>query len=364
MTVDFNFVPQFSDGPIREIPRYVFGNCNQATCNEYSPDTLVKLREQAKKITTTTLKILLRVIKKEEEFTKKSEEYDWIYGLDRIEQELLQKEGPIEEYLSVEMVRKINGWLSRMAAETPGKLRGRYINWSKGDITDPLEKMCMVFFQTLVKEQYGDDYFYSITQPGAKLQPHFVKASWLKSKIKLYQRNDLEIEFFVHNEEHKKTNVDVARLDVDKAVDELVKQQGNKNGKIDVIRWLQQKFYFFLPPREIPRELERVVGELKNPELHPIEKAAKIWYEIVRIHISHEANKRTGKAIASAILLSHGYLPPEIGPELTDEYIDALRNSFESEKGPEEFYRFLVREIVQTQEKYAFLVDEAQAASN
>jgi hypothetical protein len=45
--IDLNQIPPFSSQPIRTVPLYVFGNCNQVTCNKYHPDQLKHLREKA-----------------------------------------------------------------------------------------------------------------------------------------------------------------------------------------------------------------------------------------------------------------------------------------------------------------------------
>lgn len=90
------------------------------------------------------------------------------------------------------------------------------------------------------------------------------------------------------------------------------------------------------------------LSEMKDP----IEQAAFIWWEIVRIHISSDANKRTGKALASIILLQNGYLPPLITQEDEDLYIDTFINNFDKKDGFENFKQFVVNMIIKTQEHF------------
>lgn len=72
----------------------------------------------------------------------------------------------------------------------------------------------------------------------------------------------------------------------------------------------------------------------------------------MRIHISHEANKRTGKALGSVILLQHGYLPPLITKEYEKQYVDVLKYSFKNpnrEEGFNSFLKFIIEMILRTQ---------------
>ncbi len=97
--------------------------------------------------------------------------------------------------------------------------------------------------------------------------------------------------------------------------------------------------------------MQKVLEELKYIE-HPIARAAYLWFQIVKIHPWHEANKRTGKALASLILLQHGYLPPLITKEDEPRYRQVFLKNFDKPNGHRAFISYIAELIVKTQEKF------------
>ena len=83
-----------------------------------------------------------------------------------------------------------------------------------------------------------------------------------------------------------------------------------KFGYIDVKHWSDKRIYAYCEPEEVEELLTQSIRINSRSALHPIEQAAHIWLDIMRINPFNEANKRTAKAIATFILLKHGYLPP------------------------------------------------------
>lgn len=140
--------------------------------------------------------------------------------------------------------------------------------------------------------------------------------------------------------------------------------QGRNGNELDIICWLEEACHYFPSPENISEELETSIKAVQREKLHPIEKACRIWYDIVRIHISHEANKRSGKALGSIILLSNGYLPPKIGKESTEEYVKLLSDGFEQDDGFERFVSFIAGKITETHAVYADQISEHKLCSN
>ena len=77
----------------------------------------------------------------------------------------------------------------------------------------------------------------------------------------------------------------------------------------------------------IESRLRQALEHCSSERLHPIEQAAHLWLDLVRIHPFNGAHKRTGKALASFILLKHGYLPPLITEEDVELYTKILIES-------------------------------------
>jgi hypothetical protein len=58
------------------------------------------------------------------------------------------------------------------------------------------------------------------------------------------------------------------------------------------------------------RELRNIVIEtLRDETLHPVVKAAKLYQDIVTLHVFGNANGRTARLVANMVLMSHGYPP-------------------------------------------------------
>ena len=98
----------------------------------------------------------------------------------------------------------------------------------------------------------------------------------------------------------------------------------HREGYIDSGFWIYKRIYAFCSPEEILPNLTEALKDLTTSSLHPIEKAARIWLNIVRIHPFNGAHKRTGKALASRILLEAGYLPPVLTRKDVEEYTNVL----------------------------------------
>lgn len=287
------------------------------------------------------------------QFIKKGEEFDWLYGLDVLEAEFLSGDNPkpLEEMFKVETVMRYNGLFSRLANDCPGEFRKKDIVWAKRDL-DINEQLASCYFDVEFTKQVGLTSCEFFNREN-KRRVCLVKKSWLSRRHQQVQVEGYEVggtdktKKFLREHWHE--------INIPVAMDEWLKEQ-NRTTKLDLIEWLKRRYHYFPLVSTLPEDLERSLIPLKEvKEMHPIEKACRIWFDIVRIHISHEANKRTGKALASVILLKHGYLPPKIKKEDEREYLDALQLGIEEKDGHLRLIDFVAKNILRTQQEYAHL---------
>lgn len=342
-------------GPIKEIPKYVFENCNQVTCNDYKDFYLKALREKTKSIKAHELTKLCKG--DEAQYIKKGEEFDWIYGLDALEDELMKSTSPeqfLETILKVERIMDYNALFSRFSNDAPGAFRERNIRWALYDM-DPNEALATSALELELETHYGKEWFSNIPQWVHDKKEHVVKSTWINRQWNLYKNHPQSISFT--DEKSKKWfQENKQKIDIPKAAEEWIKKQGREDGKLDIFKWLNERYHWFPPATTLKQDLSNSLARVvEAKDMHPIEKACRVWFDIVRIHISHEANKRTGKAIASAILLSYGYLPPKIKKEDEKEYLEAFKKGFLEPDGHLRLMEFVTKNIKRTQEEYVLI---------
>lgn len=360
-------VPRFKDGPIGKIPMHVFENCNQATCNNYTPERLAFLRERSKVLTPEALREECRAsatdageVKKL--FDKKGEEYDWIYALDTIEGEFCgtgDRERMLESLLKVETIMRYNGLFSRFANENPGAFRKKNIQWAKHPLDVHVLLAATIFDAEFEQKMGMDPHHFVVSKKKPPKKGCLVKKSWIRMNFSRLLR---EIEkgttqMQVESEETKKfLKEHWHEINIDQAATEWIAEQQRDDDKLDLLEWFKTRYHYFplvsTLEDDLKASLERVRG---NKEMHPIEKACLVWFDIVRIHISHEANKRTGKGVASVMLLDSGYLPPKIGKEDEKEFLDVFKKALEEENGHFRLAQFVAKMIIKTQREYADL---------
>jgi prophage maintenance system killer protein len=336
VTVDVKNVKPFSSQAFDHIPQYVYENCNQGTKHTWSAEYFKKLKEAVKKLTKEKLR---EKHQNEQDFIKNAESYDWINGLNYIEDKYLKK----QLKLSIAAIQKINGCLSRLIEGNDGAFRVQPIVWPKRNTTNT-----EVFFYDYLQRYVGD-----ITQ-GTDPNLRYLKneKQKLTNKIATQQIVQLLLLYKLNPEAINSPNK--IELEPAKAFvweQESAKFPNHKPGTIDTQHWLSERYHLFPPPENIQSELAMVLKKIDRIK-NPIEAAARLWYEIVRIHPWHEANKRTGKALASLFLLQKGYLPPLITAEHEKEYVQTLQQGFEKEDGHVQFIQLIAQLIDETQNKF------------
>lgn len=346
--VDLNLIPKL-DHPLREIPQYVFENCNQVTCNNYKVEFLSMLREKVKVITKTDLRRMLP--NNEAALVKKQEEFDWIYGLDYLESTYLKKDDYLNkpEAFTVEEVIYINGLFSRFSNSNPGKFRDKSVVWSKGDGT-PNDVIVRTVLQGKMHQEKGEEWLGELSAVDSPCEPVWIEKTFFRNILLHYQKNPEELQFTT-----EKAREIFNRGKIDPTiVDQWAEQFGDKKKrKINATKWMQHSQHFFPHHAKIPHLLQDVLNQISSPDMHPIAKASLLWLKIVEIHISFEANKRSGKALASLILLAYGYLPPKIDKVSGSEYVDVMKEALASNDGHIKFTNYIAKKIQETHAEYA-----------
>ncbi len=126
-------------------------------------------------------------------------------------------------------------------------------------------------------------------------------------------------------------------------------------GMIDCAYWLNTRIHTFSRPEDIDRFLTQALHNMNRPGMTPIEAAARIWIDIIRIHPFNTANKRTARMIASMLLFSRGYLAPIFRPNLhADAYkqLVIMNASLENEHEYDAFVQFIAQLVKDTQKEY------------
>lgn len=336
-SLPYTNIPRLSEQPIRQIPKYVFENCNQATCNTYLPQFLDVLKERVKELKPNELLKMCGGDKKK--FEKKGEEFDWINGLDQLEKEFGNEPSNLPNLLTSETVMRYNGIFSRFSNDSPGEYRKKDIVWKRREL-DINEETAAALYDTVFRDQTNltqHEYFNSSLKKKC-----IIPQAWAHKKYCQMEKAGMEIQA------NEVTKQKMKHLDLLGAARLWSAAQGRNDKKIDVVQWFKVRYHYFPLVSTLKEDLENSLESIKSQESHPIEKACRIWLDIVRIHISHEANKRTGKAFASVILLSHGYLPPKIGKDEEKEYLAVLQRGIESEEGRIEFTQFIMKVMTNT----------------
>ena len=309
-------IAPYASVPFKHIPKYIYENCNQVTKHSFTREVLDNMKLKVQNLCSVELN---KKFKDPKAYEKFAELYDWIYGLYYLEQTYLNNNQNLIETLNIEEIKNINGRFSRLIAENPGEFRKVGIAWKIKHL-NPTEQVLMAFF-----DQHAYDLLPIISEDG------FIDSHVVKRELEYYKKNPFLVEGDL-----KVSDINPNEVDSWLKEQEIKNNQNNKSKKkyrtkkLNLVQWLEEREHKFPPAELIAEQLNQALVKLKDMK-DPIEQAAFIWWEMVRIHISHEANKRTGKALASIILLQNGYLPPLITAEDEKEYIETFIQGFDRE---------------------------------
>jgi hypothetical protein len=323
--VDLESIKPVQIEPFNLIPQYLYENPNQVTKHKWSLANFQKLK---KAVPTITKKQLKQKFQDPEAYKKAAEGYDWIYALSLLERDYLSK--PIDA-ITVQTLKQINGALTRFTEISAGEFRKAIASWK----TKPLTPAEHIFYY------YLDAQIESVQQNSTVLDYDAAKNSISVKSI---------IELLKHYQENRGIlcpNL-VGEIDCLEPISWAL--AGGNPVAIYLEKWFNARIFVFPTPEQIEPTISKAIGLLQTSMGNPIKKAALLWYWIVKIHPWSEANKRTGRAIASLILLQHGYLPPLITQEEEQEYVKLFVDGFaDEEHGLNNFVQFIARQIIKTQ---------------
>jgi hypothetical protein len=336
VTVDVNDIQPFSTSPLSIVPHYLYENCNQVTRYTWTPEHIKKLKSAVK---TITKKKLEAKYKDQQELIKNAEVYDWIHALNLIETEYLSKD--IKAF-SLEDLKKINGRITRLVVGNQGELRDRSIVWRKRDLSVTEEIFIHYYSEHIQDLLHNRDRYLKLD--------HVTKELAIKDLMKWATVLNGPTWKLIDPQTGKIGKVDTQEIETWEQEDAV--RPNHTAGRMNWLEWEKSRLHIFPLPNEIEPQLKSALKLIQDAQFHPIEAAARIWYEIVRIHPWGEANKRTGRAVASLILLKHGYLPPLITKENASRYQKILLEGFEKEDGHVPFIHFIAELVAKTQQEY------------
>ncbi len=330
------------------VPQYVYANCTQVTYLQWSAELFKRLKAAVPSMTKE--KILKKIeednqrAKKsppsyeiEEELTNKIECYDWIHGMNLIENLLREK-----KKIDRATLQKINAALTRMTElsegqEKPGDFRKMQTWWKKKEMTVPEEVLFYALNadRTMLLEQNHPFLHYDSKNDTCDFEG-------IKNLLEYAEQISDRLP-----PQYKNMPVEQAAT----ALDRWKQEQASDGQVLKIQPWLNNRMHFFPTFEGIEKQLEEALLNFEKFD-HPVARAAYLMYEVVRIHPWHEANKRTGRAVAALYLLGHGYLPPLITKEHAKDFKPVFIDNFDKEDGFKEFIKFFAQRVEETQNRF------------
>ncbi len=352
--------------PFTQVPKLVFANPPYVE--------LILTDENCSKIRTaadaSTKQKILNLVKRvepdldeeaiEARCVEKARNYDWIHAMN-----LVHAHQVIKSEIDIPFVRALNSRLTRLTADKPGAFRAHHKarDRSKLDEEETIfnlyinrDKKSLCFFKNL-----GNNHIREFCESVDALlndndrylrvvERRYVSTESIKDLFIQLNRP----ENILMNEDtvslHK---LNLSTVDEWERQDQSGNQDKHRPGFIDLIYWITTRKLEICLPQNICAHLYLVLQLHARSSLHPIEKAAHLWLDVIRQQPFLDANKRTAKALANIVLLEHGYLPPVLLKNDIELYKEVLKKSFDPEKGYELFTQFVARMVKRTQDDYA-----------
>ncbi len=337
--------------PFTQVPLCVYANCNQYTCHTWNDKVFDAFKKRAKETTKgqhyqalLEAKQAMPAQAKEliEKFDLKGELFDWIHGVDLVETKYLKDKRP----LTVEDCKAINAAVTRlcMEVENPGDFRTDSSHWAKRTLTFT-EQVFQAYFSAHVERIRRNE------DPLLHRHGRFLYVANLRH---FYEYLITEKKFLASVARFKESYTKDPVIDFEE-IEQWVALQKHlpdyKEGMLDGTAWETMMIHYFPEADQINGLLAKALQESMKFS-HPIAQAAYIWYSIIAIHPFCEAHKRTGKLLASIILLRNGYLPPVITQEDAERYTHICIEAFDKKDGYIDFIAFCAELIKKTQEQY------------
>ena len=352
--------------PFTQVPKLVFANPPYVELI-LTDENCSKIRSAAD---ASTKQKILNLVKRvehdldegaiEARCIEKARNYDWIHAMNLVHAHLL-----IKSEIDVPFVRELNSRLTRLTADKPGAFRAHHKarDRSKLDEEETIfnlyinrDKRSLCFFKNLgnnhIREfcESVDALLNDNDRYVRVVERRYVSTESIKDLFIQLNRP----ENILMNEDtvslHK---LNLSTVDEWERQDKSGNQDKHRPGFIDLIYWIKMRKLEICLPQNICAHLYLVLQLHARSSLHPIEKAAHLWLDVIREQPFCGANKRTAKALANMVLLEHGYLPPVLLKNDIELYKEVLKKSLDPEKGYELFTQFVARMVKRTQDDYA-----------
>lgn len=97
------------------------------------------------------------------------------------------------------------------------------------------------------------------------------------------------------------------------------------------VRLVNGEIFHYASPEETPARmndlLENYRSQISNTEFHPVQTAALLHYELVRIHPFDDGNGRIARLLMNYVLIKNGYPPVVIKSSAKNNYLAALNKA-------------------------------------
>ncbi len=349
--------------PFTHVPNYFFANPRYVR-KYWKDENLTALRTAAETVSKEQImRLVLRQnphldkIAFDRKAVEAAEIYDWIYTMNFITEHLHK------DQINVRFVQELNRRLGRLTIGDPGTFRVQTTAWHLYQF-DTAET---IFWEYINRSASYREFFRNL---GGEHPLPFCESTvdlmndqdrYLRVLDARYIATQSIKDFFailnapenlILDQDNQPRKIDILAADSWES-EEKETNPDYKAGYIDSFYWVKKRMHEFYSPEDVSVALHLALQNLSESSLHPLEKAARIWVDIVRIHPFNHANKQTARAVASRILLEHGYLPPLLTSDDLEEYLKVLLVSLDPENGYGPFTQFLARMVKRTQEQRA-----------
>jgi prophage maintenance system killer protein len=337
--------PAYSNA-IKEIPQYVYENCNHMVRHHWTAEEFRRLKALAETVTVIDVR---SETDSEDAFVKRCELYDWIYCLNYIERELISVEKITSQHL-----KHINACLSRLTFNDDGSFRTQGVRWAKRDTVSDTELWFDGFLHRyadrILKGHFTIRFFEGKFSTGQlvyffKLVRALMNLSLPEGNVPDYAQADTEIiseaRSIIAGAQSQKHTWWLSIVKPDGSSwhinpDEVITWEKGLEGTFGyqkgIIHWrsyLRQRYHIFPAPETIEEYARYILNRLNDPTEDSAVISAYIWFKVIAVHLFNRANKRSGKAISLLPLLRNGYLPALIEGQRGEAFVKLLQSIFE-----------------------------------
>lgn len=108
-------------------------------------------------------------------------------------------------------------------------------------------------------------------------------------------------------------------------------QPGEYKKQPNSVRLQNGEIFHYASPEETPAKMEQLIQWYRQVstagKIHPVEIAARLHYDFVRIHPFDDSNGRTARLLMNYILMRNGYPPIVVKSEDKKGYLDSLNKA-------------------------------------